>query len=224
MEARWMMEMKKTIAALAITCSLALGSQSVLAEAASSYTYYQVKKGDTLSKIAKQYHTTVASLKSLNSLKTDTIRIGAKLKVPAAAKRPALASAGKKAISLTAADRKLLAQLVQAETGSSEPFAGKVEVALVVLNRTTHPEFPKTVRGVIYQKTKSGYAFVPVKTGKLTRIQPTKQDYEAVDKALALFPNDRRGSLYFYNPKITKDKWMLSRPVTIRIGHHVFAK
>ncbi|QHN49017.1 LysM peptidoglycan-binding domain-containing protein [Geobacillus stearothermophilus] len=216
--------MKKTIAALAITCSLALGSQSVLAEAAGSYTYYQVKKGDTLSKIAKQYHTTVASLKSLNSLKTDTIRIGAKLKVPAAAKRPALASAGKKVISLTAADRKLLAQLVQAETGSSEPFAGKVEVALVVLNRTTHPEFPKTVRGVIYQKTKSGYAFVPVKTGKLTRIQPTKQDYEAVDKALALFPNDRRGSLYFYNPKITKDKWMLSRPVTIRIGHHVFTK
>lgn len=219
-----MMEMKKTIAALAIACSLALGSQSVLAEAAGSYTYYQVKKGDTLSKIAKQYHTTVASLKSLNSLKTDTIRIGAKLKVPAAAKRPALASAGKKAISLTAADRKLLAQLVQAETGSSEPFAGKVEVALVILNRTKHPEFPKTVRGVIYQKTKSGYAFVPAKTGKLTRIQPTKQDYEAVDKALALFPNDRRGSLYFYNPKITKDKWMLSRPVTIRIGHHVFAK
>ncbi|MED4300253.1 cell wall hydrolase [Geobacillus stearothermophilus] len=216
--------MKKTIAALAIACSLALGSQSVLAEAAGSYTYYQVKKGDTLSKIAKQYHTTVASLKSLNSLKTDTIRIGAKLKVPAAAKRPALASAGKKAISLTAADRKLLAQLVQAETGSSEPFAGKVEVALVILNRTKHPEFPKTVRGVIYQKTKSGYAFVPAKTGKLTRIQPTKQDYEAVDKALALFPNDRRGSLYFYNPKITKDKWMLSRPVTIRIGHHVFAK
>lgn len=39
-----MMEMKKTIAALAITCSLALGSQSVLAEAAGSYTYYQVKK------------------------------------------------------------------------------------------------------------------------------------------------------------------------------------
>ncbi|STO11851.1 Spore cortex-lytic enzyme precursor [[Flavobacterium] thermophilum] len=219
-----MMEMKKTIAALAIACSLALGSQSVLAEAAGSYTYYQVKKGDTLSKIAKQYHTTVASLKSLNSLKTDTIRIGAKLKVPAAAKRPALASAGKKAISLTAADRKLLAQLVQAETGSSEPFAGKVEVALVILNRTKHPEFPKTVRGVIYQKTKSGYAFVPAKTGKLTRIQPTKQDYEAVDKALALFPNDRRGSLYFYNPKITKDKWMLSRPVTIRIGHHVFAR
>ncbi|MGG3924293.1 cell wall hydrolase, partial [Geobacillus thermodenitrificans] len=94
----------------------------------------------------------------------------------------------------------------------------------VIFNRVKHKEFPNTVRGVIYQKTKSGYAFAPVKTGKLTRIQPTKKDYEAVDKALALFPNDRRGSLYFYNPKITKDKWMLSRPVTIRIGNHAFAK
>ncbi|MBW7642165.1 MULTISPECIES: cell wall hydrolase [unclassified Geobacillus] len=217
-------KVKKTIAALTIICCMALSSHGLSAEAAGSYTYYQVKKGDTLSKIAKQYHTTVASLKLLNGLKSDVIYAGEKIKVPAAAKRSASAPAKKKSISLSAADRKLLAQLVQAETGSSEPFAGKVEVALVILNRTKHPEFPKTVRGVIYQKTKSGYAFVPAKTGKLTRIQPTKQDYEAVDKALALFPNDRRGSLYFYNPKITKDKWMLSRPVTIRIGHHVFAR
>ncbi|WPZ19628.1 cell wall hydrolase [Geobacillus subterraneus] len=216
--------MKKTIVALAAACCMAFGWQAPSAEAAGSYTYYQVKKGDTLSRIAKQYHTTVTTLKSLNRLKSDMIYIGEKLKVPAAAKTTTTASANKKGGSLSAADRKLLAQLVQAETGSSEPFAGKVEVALVVFNRTKHPEFPKTVRGVIYQKTKSGYAFVPVKTGKLTRIQPTKRDYEAVDKALALFPNDRRGSLYFYNPKITKDKWMLSRPVTIRIGHHVFAK
>jgi len=216
--------MKKAVIALAAACCMAFGWQAPSTEAASSYTYHQVKKGDTLSKIAKQYHTTVAVLKSLNRLKSDMIYIGGKLKVPAMAKTTIKASANKKAISLSAADRKLLAQLVQAETGASEPFAGKVEVALVIFNRAKHPEFPNTVRGVIYQKTTSGYAFVPVKTGKLTRIQPTKQDYEAVDKALALFPNDRRGSLYFYNPKVTKDKWMLSRPVTIRIGNHVFAK
>ncbi|ABO66570.1 cell wall hydrolase [Geobacillus thermodenitrificans] len=216
--------MKKTIVALAAACCMAFGWQASSTEAASSYTYYQVKKGDTLWKIAKQYHTTVAKLKSLNKLKSDMVHIGKKLKVPTVAKTTTKASANKKAISLSAVDRKLLTQLVQAETGSSEPFAGKVEVALVIFNRVKHKEFPNTVRGVIYQKTKSGYAFAPVKTGKLTRIQPTKKDYEAVDKALALFPNDRRGSLYFYNPKITKDKWMLSRPVTIRIGNHAFAK
>ncbi|MEB3749684.1 cell wall hydrolase [Geobacillus sp. FSL W8-0032] len=216
--------MKKTMIALAAACFLTFGSQGPTTEAAGSYTYYQVKKGDTMSAIAKRYHTTVSSLRALNGLKHDFIYAGERLKVPAAGKRTASAPAKKKSITLSAADRKLLAQLVQAETGSSEPFAGKVEVALVVFNRTKHPEFPKTVRGVIYQKTKCGYAFVPVKTGKLTRIRPTKQDYAAVDKALALFPNDRRGSLYFYNPRVTKDKWMLSRPVTIRIGHHVFTK
>ncbi|WP_033007499.1 LysM peptidoglycan-binding domain-containing protein, partial [Geobacillus sp. FW23] len=80
--------MKKTIAALTIICCMALSSHGLSAEAAGSYTYYQVKKGDT-SKIAKQYHTTVASLKLLNHLKSDAIYAGERLKVPAAAKRSA---------------------------------------------------------------------------------------------------------------------------------------
>ncbi|MFD0825424.1 LysM peptidoglycan-binding domain-containing protein [Neobacillus sp. M.A.Huq-85] len=42
---------------------------------------YTVKKGDTLSAIAKKYHTTVKQLKSLNNLKSDFIRLGQKLKV-----------------------------------------------------------------------------------------------------------------------------------------------
>ncbi|EZP78169.1 cell wall hydrolase SleB [Parageobacillus genomosp. 1] len=218
--------MKKTVATLAVVCCMAFGLTSHSTEAATAYTYYQVKKGDTFSKIAKTYKTTISALKSLNGRKSDVLYAGERIKVPrlAAASPIASSSSKKRTISISAEERKLLAQLVQAETGFSEPFAGKVEVALVIFNRVKHPDFPNTVKGVIYQKTKSGYAFVPVKTGKLTHIQPTKQDYAAVDKALSLFPNDQRGSLYFYNPKITKDKWMLSRPVTIRIGHHVFAK
>lgn len=212
---------KKTFAALAVVCCIVSGISSYSTDAATTYTYYKVKKGDTLFKIAKTYKTTVSALKSLNRRKSDVLIAGETIKVP----RLAVKSAGQKQkFSISAAERKLMAQLVHAETGFSEPFAGKVEVALVILNRMKHPAFPKTIKGVIYQKTKSGYAFVPVRTGKLTRIQPTKQDYSAVDRALSLFPNDRRGSLYFYNPKITKDKWMLSRPVTIRIGNHVFTK
>ncbi|AEH48448.1 cell wall hydrolase [Parageobacillus thermoglucosidasius] len=213
---------KKTFAALAVVCCIVSGISSYSTDAATTYTYYKVKKGDTLFKIAKTYKTTVSALKSLNQRKSDVLIAGETIKVPRLA---AVKSAGQKQkFSISAAERKLMAQLVHAETGFSEPFAGKVEVALVILNRMKHPAFPKTIKGVIYQKTKSGYAFVPVRTGKLTRIQPTKQDYAAVDRALSLFPNDRRGSLYFYNPKITKDKWMLSRPVTIRIGNHVFTK
>ncbi len=45
-------------------------------------TYYLVKSGDTLSAIASRNHTTVAALKRANSLSSDTIRVGQRLKIP----------------------------------------------------------------------------------------------------------------------------------------------
>nr|WP_223282666.1 peptidoglycan endopeptidase [Neobacillus kokaensis] len=56
---------------------------------------YTVKSGDYLGKIAAKYDTSVASLMSLNGLKSDFIRVGDKLKVPAktapqAAAKPAV--------------------------------------------------------------------------------------------------------------------------------------
>ena len=41
--------------------------------------YYQVKKGDTLYSIAKKYETTVANLKKINDLTSNTISIGQKI-------------------------------------------------------------------------------------------------------------------------------------------------
>jgi len=43
---------------------------------------YSVKSGDSLSKIAKDHHTTVAELQKLNNLATTQIKVGQKLKVP----------------------------------------------------------------------------------------------------------------------------------------------
>lgn len=43
---------------------------------------YKVKKGDTLSGIARKYGTTVAKIKAANGLKSDMIRDGKSLKVP----------------------------------------------------------------------------------------------------------------------------------------------
>jgi len=45
-------------------------------------TLYSVKSGDTLSKIASEHHTTVKAIRSANSLKTDSIRVGQKLTIP----------------------------------------------------------------------------------------------------------------------------------------------
>ena len=49
--------------------------------ATGQWVYYKVKSGDTLSKIARKYHTTVKQLKSWNNLKGDMISIGQRLKV-----------------------------------------------------------------------------------------------------------------------------------------------
>ena len=43
---------------------------------------YVVKHGDSLIRIAKQYHTTAKTLKDINGLSNDMIAVGAKLKVP----------------------------------------------------------------------------------------------------------------------------------------------
>lgn len=46
-------------------------------------TTHTVVKGDSLSKIALRYRVSIASLKRANKLKSDTVRIGQKLKIPA---------------------------------------------------------------------------------------------------------------------------------------------
>lgn len=46
------------------------------------YTVYIVQRGDYLAKISKKYNVTISSIKRLNNLKDDNIRIGQKLKLP----------------------------------------------------------------------------------------------------------------------------------------------
>ena len=45
------------------------------------WVYYKVKSGDTLSKIARKYNTTVKQIKTWNNLRSDNIAIGQRLKV-----------------------------------------------------------------------------------------------------------------------------------------------
>jgi LysM repeat protein len=49
---------------------------------------YTVKSGDTLSRIAAQYHVTVRAIRSANNLRTDSIKVGQKLKIPVKAPAP----------------------------------------------------------------------------------------------------------------------------------------
>jgi LysM repeat protein len=59
------------------------------ASAAPGQEIYIVKSGDTLSKIAKRYGTTIKAIESENGLSTTRITVGEKLKIPAKAETPA---------------------------------------------------------------------------------------------------------------------------------------
>jgi len=58
--------------------------ENVAATASHPQTFYVVKSGDTLTRIAKAHGTTVKAIKAANGLESDRIVVGAKLKMPEA--------------------------------------------------------------------------------------------------------------------------------------------
>ena len=76
------LQIGKTIQIPAPTAAPVAGTTPVV-DVATGETTYTVKSGDSLSKIASQFHTTVAAIKSANGLSTDRIKVGDKLKIPA---------------------------------------------------------------------------------------------------------------------------------------------
>ncbi|GAE28614.1 spore cortex-lytic enzyme [Halalkalibacter wakoensis JCM 9140] len=157
-------------------------------------------------KIGQKYGVSVSAIKNANNKSSSMIMVGERLTIPE---------------SISASERDLLARLVMAES-EGEPYAGKVAVATVVLNRVDHKDFPNTVRGVINEVSNGYYAFTPVQNGRINR-PADNESIRAVDEALA-FRGQGSGSLFFYNPKIATNQWIATRTETVRIGNHVFAK
>lgn len=109
----------------------------------------------------------------------------------------------------------LLARLVNSEA-RGEPYEGKIAVAEVVLNRMESPEFPNSMRGVIYQDGQ----FQVVSNGSIYN-SPSETSVEAARQALA-GTNHSQGALFFYNYQIATDRWLDTLPTITVIGQHTF--
>ncbi|MFT9847048.1 cell wall hydrolase [Aneurinibacillus sp. REN35] len=119
-----------------------------------------------------------------------------------------------------------LYKLTEAEAGG-EPYNGKVAVAASVLNRVKSPEWPNTLKGVIFQvdtyNGKSYYQYSPVLDKRIYQVQPSKDTIAAVQEALR--GNDpSRAALIFYNPDKTDNQWVRSHTTSAKIGSHIFSK
>ncbi len=119
--------------------------------------------------------------------------------------------------SYSSSDVYLLAKVIEAEA-RGESYTGQVAVGAVVLNRVESASFPDTISGVVYQ---SG-AFSAV-TDSNWSVTPTATSRKAAQDAINGW-DPTYGSLYYYNPAKTSNKWMHSRPVVTTIGAHVFCK
>ena len=115
-------------------------------------------------------------------------------------------------ITFAEGDRKLLANLIYCEAGG-EPYAGKVAVGAVVINRVLSSLFPNTLVGVVYQARQ----FSPVASGRLElalSIDKANADcYRAADEAMAGVSNV--GSCIFFRTPIPG-------LTGIAIGGHIF--
>src|SRR4051812_16591882 len=159
-----MNKLKKLVIATGLIFSMSAFSLTNQTEAATTHT---VQYGETYWKIAKGFGIPINTLMKANNSKP--LFAGQYMTLPNSP--------------ISAADKELMARLVHAEA-VGEPYAGKVAVATVILNRVASPDFPNSVREVIYQVSNGHYAFTPVQNGQIN--QPADAaSKRAVNEALA---------------------------------------
>ena len=170
---------------------------------------YETKKGDTMGKIAEEHGLTLNELTQLNPSinNINLIYVGQTINTNK-----------DKVHTITKTDNyelDLLARLVRAEA-LNQPFAGKVAVASVVLNRVYSSNFPNSISGVIYE---SGQ-FSPVSNGSINK----PADIESIKAVQEALINRNTDALYFYNANTASSRWLDSRPTVTVIGDHTFKK
>ncbi len=112
----------------------------------------------------------------------------------------------------------LLARVISGEA-EDEPYAGKVGVGAVLLNRMQSSAFPHTLAGVVFQPD----AFESVTNGAIWWRQPSMDDIKAGAAALSGW-DPTYGALYFWNPSKPVNPWVWTRQILTQIGQQVFAR
>jgi len=173
-----------------------------------SVPLYEVKEGDSLASISKQFGTTAQLIKVRNNLTSYTVSPETTLKVvvPYVMKNQ------------SQEDVLLLAKLIEAEAGS-EPFIGQVAIGNVIMNRVSDDRFPDSIEDVIAEPGQ----FTPVATGRINYTEPTQSSIDAAKKALQ-GEKPVKDAVYFFNRSNTNNPFLLAREVVLDIGNHRFTK
>lgn len=184
---------------------------------------YKVKSGDTLYLIAKRNGISLASLRKANNYWKDTIYVGQTLLLPKTSSTAAAAQTqtqiSKGVIPYTQSDLDLLARLIYAEA-QGQPYKAQLAVGAVVVNRVQSTAWPNTIKSVIYQKSAGYYQFTPVLNGFINKPASSEARQAALE---ALKGADPTNGAQFYFDDSTKNTWLWSKKVALRVGNMVFS-
>lgn len=121
--------------------------------------------------------------------------------------------------SYPAEDLYWLSRIISAES-RGESLVGQIAVGNVVLNRVASPEFPDSIRDVIFDR-KDGVQFEPVSNGSVYE-EPTARSVIAA-KAVLNGSSTVGNCLYFYAPALSDGTWIRThRSYFASIGCHRF--
>ncbi len=142
---------------------------------------------------------------------------------PAAATQPLPAEAPKPApraaTASAASDRELecLAKVVLYEAGS-EPRAGQLAVAQVVMNRVRSPRFPNSICGVVYQRGQFSAirSYQPPRGGRWNRAMALAREVTSGEAAPVV-----GRALYFHATRV-RPAFARTQTRVAQIGGHVF--
>lgn len=123
---------------------------------------------------------------------------------------------------ITDEEREELARIIMCEA-EGEDLDGKILVGNVVLNRINSDDFPDDIISVIRQRSGDEYQFSPVKSGRIDRVIPSEECYDAIDRLLEGY-DISQGALYFESCK-NEDNWhSRNLEFLFKHGRHRFYK
>lgn len=114
-------------------------------------------------------------------------------------------------VTWTEGERYLLGAIIQCEAGG-EPYAGKIAVGAVIMNRVMSGAFPDTITGVVYQSNQ----FEPVASGRLAIVLSQGANSTCMKAAGEVLAGANNiGECLFFRTIVPGIKGTI-------IGHHVF--
>lgn len=148
-------------------------------------------------------------------------RVAEKAVAPAAPAEVKSAAPAPKAAPATKAVNEvdLLARLITAEA-QAEPYEAKVAVGAVVMNRVQSGLWANTIKEVIYQKINGYYQFTPVQNGWINK--PAEAESIKAAQAALSGADPTNGAQFYYDDMAT-NPWILAKPVSVKIGHMIYA-